>query len=203
MSARRFVLLDRDGTINVGHHYLSHVEQVELLPDAAAGLRAMRDLGFGLAVITNQSAIGRGYFDEARLGEINRRLSALLAAEGVQLDGIYYCPHAPEDDCACRKPRTALAERAAAEHGFDPRAGFVIGDNVCDIGLGARLGATTILVRTGHGARYPGPDEEPIRPDYTVDNLAGAARLIAQLERTGDHVRHRARPGLDAADEVG
>lgn len=186
--SRRFVLLDRDGTINVQHHHLSRVEQIALMPGTASGLRTLRRLGFGLAVITNQSVIGRGMLDEAGLAAIHRRLIELLAAEGVELDGIYHCPHMPGDGCACRKPGTALAKRAAAQHGFEPGAGYMIGDNVCDIEMGARLGATTILVRTGLGADYPGPDITPIRPDHVVDDLADAARLIAQLEaaRTPD-----------------
>jgi D-glycero-D-manno-heptose 1,7-bisphosphate phosphatase len=193
--SRRFVLLDRDGTINVLHHHLSRVEQVELLPGAAEGMRALRHMGFGLAVITNQSVIGRGYLDEAGLAEINRRLAELLAAQGVTLDGLYYCPHTPEDGCACRKPGTALAERAAAEHNFEPGEGFMIGDSVADIEMGARLGAKTVLVRTGYGAEYPGPDQAPVRPDHVVDDLAGAAQLIAQLEadRRADAPR-RAQP---------
>ncbi|MCC7207350.1 MAG: HAD family hydrolase [Anaerolineae bacterium] len=180
--SRRFVLLDRDGTINVHRHHLSRVEHMELLPGAASGLRTLRGLGLGLVVITNQSVIGRGILDEAGLAAINRRLADLLAAEGVALDGIYHCPHTPDEGCACRKPGTALAERAAAQHGFEPGAGYMIGDSVCDIEMGARLGATTILVRTGLGAGYPGPDIAPVRPDHVVDDLAGAARLIARLE---------------------
>src|SRR4051794_39513886 len=96
MSRQRFVLLDRDGTINVEHHYLSRPEQVELLPEAARGLRHMQSLGLGLVVITNQSGIGRGYFNEIRLTQIHQRLLDLLAAEQVRLSAIYYCPHTPE-----------------------------------------------------------------------------------------------------------
>ncbi len=121
MSQRRFVVLDRDGTINVDRHYLSDPDQMELLSGATAGLRAMRAMGLGLVVVTNQSAIGRGYFDLARLEEIHNRLRDLLAAERVELDGIYVCPHLPDDGCDCRKPLPGLLRRAAAELAFDPR----------------------------------------------------------------------------------
>ncbi|MCS6863133.1 MAG: HAD family hydrolase, partial [Abditibacteriales bacterium] len=161
----------------VERHYLSDPEQVELLPGAAEGLRQLRAMGLGLVVLTNQSAIGRGYLDATRLGQIHQRLQELLAAEGVQLDGIYFCPHLPEDNCACRKPRTGLMERAAKAWGFDPTAAFVIGDKPCDIELGRSVGATTFLVRTGYGAQHEGAAPA----DYVVDGLEEAAQVIRGL----------------------
>ena len=179
MKRRRFVVLDRDGTIIVERHYLSDPGQVELIPGVAAGLRQLRELGLGLVMITNQSAISRGVFDEARLGLIHQRLRELLAAEGIYLDGIYSCPHAPEEDCPCRKPRPGLLESAAQELDFDPQACFVIGDKVCDIELGRRVGATTLLVRTGYGAQVAA--ENTVVRDYVVDDVQDAAQLIERL----------------------
>ncbi len=179
MSPRRFVLLDRDGTINVDCHYLSRPEQVELLPGAARGLYHLQKLGMGLAVITNQSAIGRGYFDQAQLHRIHQRLADLLGTEQVQLDGIYYCPHVPADECDCRKPRIGLVEQASRDLDFDPRQSFVIGDKTCDIELGKNLGVVTILVRTGYGLDTE--KETTLKPDYVVNNLFDAAQLIQGL----------------------
>lgn len=179
MTRRRFVLLDRDGTIIVERHYLSNPSGVELTPGAARGLRQLREMGLGLAVITNQSAIGRGFFDEARLELIHRRLCKLLAAEGVYLDGIYFCPHTPDDGCSCRKPKTGLVEMAAQELDFDPQDCFVVGDNACDIELGQRVGATTFLVRTGYGAQVTA--EGAANPDYVVDDLRDVAQVIERL----------------------
>ena len=181
MSTRRFVALDRDGTLIVQRHYLSDPEQVELLPGVGAGLRALRAMGLGLAVVSNQSAIGRGYFDQQRLAEIHRRMNALLAAEDVLLDRIYVCPHTPDDRCACRKPEPGLLEQAAAELGFDARSSFVIGDKPCDVELGRRCGATTFLVRTGYGAEYAASGT--VAADYVVDDLPGAAETIGRLLR--------------------
>jgi len=177
MARRRFVVLDRDGTINVERGYLSSLDQVELLPGAACGLRAMRNLGLGLIVITNQSAVGRGYFHAARLEEIHARLRELLAGEGVTIDGIYVCPHTPEDGCSCRKPLPGLIELAAEELAFDPTGCFVIGDKLSDIQLGSAVGATTLLVRTGYGAEAATSRE--VVADYVVDDLAAAAGVIA------------------------
>jgi histidinol-phosphate phosphatase family protein len=175
-TSKRFALLDRDGTLIVERNYLSHPDQVELLPGAIAGLRQMRQMGLGLVVVTNQSGIGRGFFDHRRLEEIHLRFQQLLAAEGVYLDGIYYCPHTPDDRCACRKPYTGLIQQAAAEFRFHPSDSFVIGDKPCDIELGKRVGAMTLLVRTGYGAEVAATDT--VKPDSVVENLAEAAQVI-------------------------
>jgi D-glycero-D-manno-heptose 1,7-bisphosphate phosphatase len=179
MMGRRFVVLDRDGTVIVERHYLSEPDQVELLNGVGAALRRLRELGLGLVLVTNQSAIGRGFFDRSRLESIHRRLSDLLEAERVRLDGIYFCPHTPDDECACRKPQPGMIETAAVELDFDPRQCFVIGDNDCDVELGRRVGATTILVRTGHGAKVAA--EAKAQPDYVVDDLAEGAQMIERL----------------------
>lgn len=176
--SRRFVVLDRDGTINVEGDYISSPDQMQLLPQTAAGLRALRDMGLGLIVITNQSAIGRGYFGLARLDEIHGRLRELLGREGVELSGIYICPHTAEEGCACRKPRPELLLRAAAELEFRPQECFVVGDKPSDIELGKAVGAATILVRTGYGAANEAARN--CTPDFIADDLLEAATLIGQ-----------------------
>jgi D-glycero-D-manno-heptose 1,7-bisphosphate phosphatase len=175
----RFITLDRDGTLLVKHEYLSHPDQVALLPRVGGGLRKLRALGCGLVVITNQSGIGRGLFDRARVDEIHGRMAALLADEGVRLDGIYVCPHLPDEGCACRKPRTGLLEQAGRELSFDPRLGFVVGDNECDVELGRAVGAITFLVRSGHGQSVLAKGR--VSPDYAVEDVAEAANRIGEL----------------------
>jgi len=171
---KRYVLIDRDGTINVEKHYLSKPNQLELLPGSGEALRRLQDAGFGICVITNQSGIGRGYFDSEQLDLIHVRLSDLVEKFGVRIDGFYYCPHTPEDDCNCRKPLPGLAQRAAAEHGFLLCDAWMIGDNSADIGLGRAVGARCVLVRTGYGKRV----ETTAGADFVVDDLAGAAELV-------------------------
>lgn len=183
MTDQRFVALDRDGTVIVERHYLSDPDQVELLDGAVPGLQRLRDLGLGLVLVTNQSAIGRGMFDHERLALIHQRLSELLATHGVRFDGMYYCPHTPDEGCACRKPKTEMLRLAATELGFDPRRSFVIGDKNCDIELGRNAGATTLLVRTGYGSELE--ETRRINPDYVVDDLDHAALLIERLMSTG------------------
>ena len=116
---RRFVILDRDGTIIEDRGYLSDPEQVTLIPGAGAALRELRRMGYGLIVITNQSGIGRGFFDLGQLQRVHKRLEELLQSEGIHLDGLYVCPHAPDDDCACRKPKLGLLQKAGKDLDLD------------------------------------------------------------------------------------
>jgi D-glycero-D-manno-heptose 1,7-bisphosphate phosphatase len=185
MKRRQFVVLDRDGTIIVERHYLADPLEIEFLPGAVGGLRQMLATGLGLVVVTNQSAVGRGLFDVAHLHSIHRRLCTLLQAEGIKLEGIYFCPHRPDADCPCRKPRPGLIERAASELDFDLEASFVIGDKPADIEMGRRVGATTFLVRTGYGAEFV--DDPELHPDYLADDLAAAAQIIQRLVRGGEN----------------
>ena len=174
---RRFVLLDRDGTINVERHYLSDPDQVELLAGALRGLARMTALGLGLAVVTNQSGVSRGLFDRGRLDQIHERLKSLLATDGVALDGLFVCPHHPDDGCPCRKPKPGLVLQAAAELDFSPAETFVIGDKECDLELGHRVGAFTILVTTGYG-RTLVASRTGLRPHAVASDLEQAAAII-------------------------
>lgn len=180
----KLVLIDRDGTINVERHYLSSPEQIELFPETAAGIKLLRELGFKIAVVTNQSAVGRGIFDLPRLDEIHNRLNEVLAEAETEVDAIYFCPHIPEDDCKCRKPETEMATKAAELFDSELSKSFVIGDNVCDIELGKNVNATTILVKTGYGKRVL--EEKKTTPDYVVENLLEAANLIKEIIERND-----------------
>jgi D-glycero-D-manno-heptose 1,7-bisphosphate phosphatase len=172
--AKRFVLIDRDGTLIVERHYLSSPEEVELIAGAAPALKGLQDAGWGICVVTNQSGISRGYFDAGQLGRVHRRLAEMLGLFDVRLDGIYVCPHSPDDECQCRKPLPGMVAQAVAAHGFDVRQAWVIGDKDVDIGLGHAVGARTILVRTGYGKSY----ESETRADFVADDLPAAAELI-------------------------
>jgi histidinol-phosphate phosphatase family protein len=160
LTGRFAVFLDHDGTVMADRHFLADPAGVELLPGAAAGLRRMRDLGAALVVVTNQSGVGRGYFDLGAVERVNDRLRELLAAEGIELDGIYVCPHGPDEGCACRKPEPGLFLQARDELGLDLGASFVVGDREVDVEAGRRLGAT------------------PIRIGREAEDLSAAADLI-------------------------
>jgi len=171
---RRFVILDRDGTIIEEREYLSDPEQVTLIPGVAAALRELQQMGFGLVVITNQSGIGRGFFDLGQLQRVHERLRQLLDREGLQLDGLYVCPHKPDDNCACRKPSLGLLQKAANDLGFSLEHSIVIGDKASDMDMGRIAGATTFLVRTGYGSQA----EKASLADFVVDDLAAATETI-------------------------
>ena len=174
------IALDRDGTVIEEMPYLSDPARVRLLPNSAAALRALREAGLDVAVLTNQSGVGRGFFGIDAVSAVNERMQALLAAEGAALDGIFVCPHPPQAGCACRKPGTLMLDLAAARRpDAAPGPRFVVGDKPTDIEMGRRAGATTILVRTGWG-RHAEADPS-VDPDYIVDDLLEAARLILDI----------------------
>jgi len=177
--SKRYVLLDRDGTIIVDKHYLHDPDGVELLPGALEGMKRMQDMGFGLAILTNQSGVGRGYYTDEDVHACNRRLLEMLADKGVVVSSVYYCPHAPDVECHCRKPATGLMEQAADQLGFDPKTAFMIGDKCADMGVGRNTGATTILVRTGKGADQEGKCVG--QTDRVASTLVEAADIIATL----------------------
>jgi D-glycero-D-manno-heptose 1,7-bisphosphate phosphatase len=173
-----YVLLDRDGTLNVERDYLSDPAQLELLPGVSQALRRLRELGFGLVVVSNQSGVGRGYFNLDAVERIHQRLKQMLAAEGAAVDAFYICPHAPDEACDCRKPLTGMVDQAVAEWGFDPKDGFIIGDKEADIDLGHAVGARPILVRTGWGKDTEQAGD--CQPEIIVDDLPAAVRWIEQ-----------------------
>jgi D-glycero-D-manno-heptose 1,7-bisphosphate phosphatase len=176
---RRYVLLDRDGTLMHDRHYLADPAGIEILPGVVEGLKRLRHAGLGLVVVTNQSGVGRGYFDTAAVDRVNRKLVELLSNDGIELAGVYYCPHVEADECRCRKPRPGMAEQAASELGFELGESFVVGDREPDLGLGRAIGATTFLVRTGGGRRAE--TEHGHLADYVVDGMAEAAAIIERL----------------------
>ena len=152
----RVALIDRDGTIIVDKVYLSDPEGIEFAPGAIEGLRLLRDGGFTLVLVTNQSGIARGYFDAARLEQIHDRLRSMLAEEGLKLEAIYICPHGPDDGCNCRKPAPGMVKRAMRDLGFGPDQAVFIGDSDADMGAAAAAGVTGLQVAVGGKAARAG-----------------------------------------------
>jgi D-glycero-D-manno-heptose 1,7-bisphosphate phosphatase len=174
----KVVVLDRDGTIVVDRHYLADPDGLEFEPGAGPGLRSMADMGFRLVVITNQSGIARGYLTVDQLEEIHARMRQMLNAEGVQLAGIYCCPHDPSGGCECRKPGLGLMRQAAEELRFDMSQSVVIGDKDSDIEMGRRAKALTMLI----GAEPMEPSRSN-GPDYVIKDLTEAASILRLLSR--------------------
>jgi D-glycero-D-manno-heptose 1,7-bisphosphate phosphatase len=145
MSGRRAVFLDRDGTIIHDRAYPRDPSQVELLPGAANGLKLLRELGLPLIVVSNQSGLARGLVTPAEAEAVHRRFLECLAAREITLEGVYYCPHGPDDGCACRKPAPGLLVRATVELNIDLGRSFMIGDKSSDVEAGIRAGCASIL----------------------------------------------------------
>jgi D-glycero-D-manno-heptose 1,7-bisphosphate phosphatase len=157
--ARRAVFLDRDGTIIRDADYLTEIGQLEILPRVPEALRLLRKAGFLLLVVTNQSAIARGWLTEEGLAAIHAELNRRLQARGASVDAFYYCPHLPEGTvpayartCDCRKPAPGLIERAAREWHVDPARSYAIGDSERDAEAGRRAGCVVLLIGMGKGA---------------------------------------------------
>jgi len=170
------VFLDRDGTICKDVSYLSRVEDLRLFPFAAEAIRFLNKNDFLVCLVTNQSGVGRGYFDENTLREIHAQLVKELQRGGAHLDAIYFCPHAPEDECLCRKPQTKMIERAVEEFQIDLKNSWMIGDKSIDVETGLNAKTKTAFVLTGYGAREV--ETMQVKPDLVGENLLEAVRLI-------------------------
>ncbi len=184
-SPRPAVFLDRDGTIIKLCDYLCSLDEIELLPNTARGLRLLRDAGYLLIVVTNQSGVARGYFDENFVAEANEKLSDMLESEGVLVDAFYYCPHHPDFgeseyrvDCECRKPKIGMIRKAVSDFDIDLRSSWVIGDNRPDLEMAANAGLRSVLVRTGYGEKVA--VSGLAHADVVADDLYDAAvRIVA------------------------
>lgn len=179
-SRRKAAFLDRDGTIAEEVGYLNHLSRFQIYPFAAQAIRRLNEAGVPVVVVTNQAGVSRGFFPEEFVHQVHERMIGELAAAGARIDAIYYCPHSREDDCNCRKPRTGLLERAAAEHGLALEGSFLVSDRYADVAMGQSVGCHSILVMTGYGrGDYEWHHASWARqPDSVVENLLAAADVI-------------------------
>lgn len=179
---RAGLLVDRDGTLIEERGYLDDPEGVELLPGVAAALREARASGHPVAVISNQAGVGRGRFTLTRAYEVMAVLRRRLRLEGVELDAIHLCPHAPDAGCACRKPGTLLLERAVEDLHLHAAHSVMVGDKRLDAQAGQAAGMTGILVRTGYGGEEEGATREGPDPDLVLPDLASAVHWFLTRE---------------------
>ena len=179
------VFLDRDGTIAEEVGYLNHASRFRMFPFAAAAIRQLNEAGLPVIVVTNQSGVGRGYFPESLVQTVNELMTHQLAEEGAKIDAVYYCPHTSAENCACRKPKTGMLERAVREHSIDLQRSFVVGDRYGDVQLARNVHARSVLVRTGYGEGELAwhAAKWPIHPDFVAADLSQAADLILRQRR--------------------
>jgi histidinol-phosphate phosphatase family protein len=177
---RPAVFVDRDGTLNPDFHCLSDPDRYEFLPGVIQGLRLLREHGYRVICVTNQSGIGRGFFTEATLRAIHERINLRLRQGGAGIDAFYYCPHRPEDGCACRKPGTELFVRAERDHRLDLQNSAIIGDRALEMEVGTTLGLRSVFVPERGLERMMEEElrERGSRPDFRAGTFLGAALLL-------------------------
>lgn len=179
---RPAVFLDRDGTLNEEVEYLHKPEELSLIPGAAEAVLRLNAAGIPVIVVTNQSGIGRGYFNWEDFHAVSERMAVLLAEQGARLDGTYAAPHHEkgQGDYAVanhpeRKPNPGMLVRAAEEHGLDLSRSWMVGDKTIDIEAGHRAGCRACLVQTGYGAH-----ENPGEAELTAADLGEAVTYILE-----------------------
>jgi D-glycero-D-manno-heptose 1,7-bisphosphate phosphatase len=189
MSGNRAVFLDRDGTLVHARHYPSRPADLILYDEIGPRLRRLREIGFKLIVVTNQSGIARGYFTEQDLAAMHDHLSRELEALGVSVDGFYHCPHHPDGviehlaiTCDCRKPQPGMIRHAAQDHGIVLEWSWFVGDILDDIQAGNAAGCGTVLVDLGTEAPPVSPRR---RPDFVARDTAHALDIILSVEGVG------------------
>lgn len=144
---KEYIFLDRDGVINKNRNdYVKNRDEFEFLKNAKKAVKVLTENNFNIIIITNQSVVGRGIISEEKLKEIHRKMVSELEKAGGKIHAVYYCPHAPWDNCSCRKPRPGLLLKASADFGIDLKKTVFIGDDVSDIGAGNAVGCKTYLV---------------------------------------------------------
>lgn len=167
--------MDRDGTVSEEVGYMYHAGLYQPFPWAGPAIRKINESGMKAVLITNQSGIGRGYFNESTVDEVHAVLKTELARHHASLDAIYICPHHPDAGCDCRKPNPGMLLRAREDMDIDLGKSYMIGDKYVDIELAHRVGATSILVLTGYGReqleKYRSNEQQP---DFVVENLMQA-----------------------------
>jgi D-glycero-D-manno-heptose 1,7-bisphosphate phosphatase len=174
----KLVILDRDGVINVDSaQFIKSPKEWKPIPGSLDAIATLNQAGFHVVIATNQSGIGRGLFDMAALTAINEKMIDVLAQRGGRIDAIFYCPHAAETGCACRKPKTGMFEEIGQRFNVDLKGVPSVGDSLRDLQASAAAGALPILVLTGKGEKTR---EAGDLPEHTkvFANLADATSDI-------------------------
>jgi len=168
---KRAIFLDRDGTINDNLDAYTHQpEHLIFLPGVVEGLKRLQDGGWILVIITNQSGIGRGMFTEEQYEVFTRRILSELSEEGVRIDGVYHCPHNPNEGCECRKPKIGMFVKASEELGITlDENSWMVGDSEKDVEAGKNAGLKTVLIN---------PDDVDTTADHKVNNFSEAVEVI-------------------------
>lgn len=178
------VFLDRDGVINRdAKDYVKSIREMIFIPGSLEAIRRLTRREISVFVVTNQSAVGRGMITERTLLEMNAHLKACVKRSGGEIMDIFYCPHAPEAGCGCRKPRPGMIEDACARYDIDLSTATLIGDSARDIECARNAGCKrAILVRSGLSDPTAELGRKGVVPDHKADDLSAAVRWLISLK---------------------
>lgn len=185
----KFILLDRDGVINVEKSYLHKIEDFEYEKNVVAGLTELRDLGYKFAIITNQAGIARGYYTEDDFWKLQSFIENDLLKNGIKIEKSYFCPHYPSVEgkygieCNCRKPKTGNFELAVSEFNIDTKNSFMIGDKITDLIPAEKTGITPVLVKTGYGLKSLKKLEESDLHPIIANNILEFAETLKNKKK--------------------
>jgi D,D-heptose 1,7-bisphosphate phosphatase len=185
--SRPALFLDRDGVVIADENYLADPAQVRILPGVPQAMAEARKAGFLLIGVSNQSGIGRGYFRDEDFQSVMQCLDRDLQEHGAEFDSFHYCPHHPEEECTCRKPRPGMLEEAAGFFDLDLPSSWMVGDKASDILFGLQAGMHAVLVRTGYGKEQEAKIADQYGEDPRVliaDDLVTAVRAILATRQT-------------------
>jgi len=169
------IFLDRDGTLIYDVGYPKHPEQVKMKPGAIQTLKKLKDYGYKLVIVTNQSGIGRGILTVEDVEKVNKRLLAILARHGIKIDAIYYCPHAPEDNCSCRKPSPNMLLMASMDLNINLSSSYIIGDKRSDMEAGFNAGCKKIFLG------IESSDIKDLEIDYMADDWYNIMEYFSRI----------------------
>jgi D-glycero-D-manno-heptose 1,7-bisphosphate phosphatase len=175
------IFLDRDGTVikEKPGVYLGDPAKVRLYKNTFAAFKLFKKAGYKIFIVSNQSGIGRGYFDEKTVKATNDRMLKLLKP-AANIDDIAYCPHAPQENCSCRKPAPEMGLKLIRKYNINPEKSFMIGDKKSDIDFGKNIGAKTILVLTANGKKQKAKYGKNLKADKITPDIYCAAKYIVR-----------------------
>lgn len=181
----RAVFLDRDGTLNEDRGYISRTEDFVFLRGAKQAVKKLKENGFLVFIVSNQSGVGRGYFSSEAVEKIHKKLRFELLKEGAAVDAIYYCPHRPTSRCNCRKPSPTMVEAAASRFGVDLERSYFVGDKMSDVETGVACGCKTVLILPPSKELVIAEEDEAdgIEPEFVARDLHEASEWIIEDSR--------------------
>ena len=147
MNRQKLLFLDRDGTIIIDKHYLHDPNEIELIPNVIQALTLFQKDNYLLYIITNQSGIGRGYFTEKDMHAVHERLDEIFKENGIKIEEYLFCPHAPDENCECRKPKPTLIDQVLKNHDYDASNSYMLGDKTVDREAGINAGINGVMIK--------------------------------------------------------